>query len=230
LLRYSNPHNEYELLEKMRGKMGTVVDGDRGLAGQRPKHWPMATPRIEEMMERLMALLGQKIDEYTGPSLSTKEFLACTQALEAERDRIGGLEAKIDQSGYEAQAVHVTEMSPQSNEYLLNGDRKEHTVLIATRNKGSPLKALFMQSASPTLTIWIFQTRPLRPYRRLNTMGRFDRLIADVLSGEYELRKEFYELFGGEIKTRSLLAESLRGTAAFLDEIESRREPGCPER
>jgi hypothetical protein len=128
--------------------MGTVLDGNRELAGQRPKHWPMALPRIEEMMETLMALLGRKIDEYTGPLLSTKKFLACAQTLEAERDRIGGLEAKIDQSGYEAQAVHVTGMALQRNEYLLNRDRKEHTVLITTRNKGSPLKALFMHSAS----------------------------------------------------------------------------------
>jgi hypothetical protein len=210
---------------KRRGKIGTAVDGNSRLAGQRAKHWPMAPPRIEEMMETLMALLGRKI-EYAGPSLSAKEFLAYTQALEAERDRIGGLEAKIDESGYETMPVCVIEMALQRNEYLLNGDRKEHTVLIATRKKGSPLKALFMQSASPTLTMWIFQTRPLRPYRKLNTMGRFDRTIAAVLSGEYELRKEFYELFGGETKARSLLADSLRASAAFLDEKESRDESG----
>jgi hypothetical protein len=205
--------------------MRTVVDGNSRLAGQRPKHWPMAPPRIEEMMERLMALLGLTL-ACVRPSLSVNWLLACAKALEAERDWIGGLEAKIDQSDYEAQAVHVTEMALQRNEYLLNGDREEHTVLIATRNKGSPLKALFMQSASPTLTIWIFQTRPLRPYRRLNTVSIFDRMIADVLSGEYELRKEFTELFGGEIKARSLVAESLRAWAALEDEKKIRGESG----
>jgi len=205
--------------------MGTIVDGNRRLSDERPKHGPMTPPRIEEMKETLMALLGRKI-EYAGPSLSARELFAYAQTLVAGLVHFGLYASNPVSLGYEALPVRLIEMALQRNEYPLNGDRKEHVVLVATRNKGSPLKALFMQSASPILTIWIFRTRPLRPHRRLDTMGRLDRAIAAALRGEYENAKQLQELFGGQIDVNSLLAEVLEGMAALLDEKERRGELG----
>ena len=130
--------------------MGTVVDGNRGLAGHRPTHWPMVHPRIEEMKETLMALLGRKI-EYAGPSLSAKELLACTQTLVAGLVHFGLYASNPVTLGYEALPVRLIELALQRNEYLPIGDQKEYVVLVATRNKGSPLKAFLHAVRKPEL-------------------------------------------------------------------------------